>query len=994
MGQLQTNEAVLAKLVRDSPLAIVLSTLADGEILEVNDSFLHLFGYARDEVIGQTSVGLSLWVDPMRRAELTSPLAGEQRLRDFEATVRTKTGAERQVLASVEQIKIDERACLLTQLYDVTAYRQVEPRFPLLVEQLPVITYVHELGDWRTLTYISPQVETILGYAPAEVRAGHVDFFVGRVHPEDQARLRVSRQTGPPLRPYRVEYRLQTSDGRWVWFQDQAAVVRDGRGQPLLWQGILVEITARKAAEESLREAEARFRGLFRTVNEAILVADADGRYVDANPAAIALLGYDREELLRMCVADLVTNAPEWTATEYARYQEQGSWRRELELRRKDGSTVPMEISATVVALPTGSMYLSVGRDVSERKQAEARLRASEERFRALVQNSYDIIVVFDAAGARKYVSPSVEHLLGYSPADLIGHGPVDLVHPDDAPRLWEAVQFCVRGGKQTPVLELRLRHREGSWRDFEAIGTNLLEEPSVEGIVFYSRDITVRKAAEVAMQKSEERFRSAFDHAPIGMALIAEDGRLLHVNHSLCTILAYSEAELLGESFPEITLAEDRNVDGDLAQQLLRGEIASYQVEKRLIRRPDEVIWGRVTVSLVRGPTSEPLYFVAQIQDITPFKAAGAELRKSAEQFQSAFDHAPIGMALVAPDGRFTRVNRALRELLGYTEEELLGKTFADITHPDDLGDASVLAERLWAGEIDTYQMEKRYVHKDGRIVWILLTGSAIGNDGEARYVIAQMLDITGRRHVEMDRAVMLASEREYSRQLQALTEMRADLAAMIAHELRSPISALRMMTSLLAPGELAPEVQAEMLSAANREIDQLDRLINDIEAAAEAEREDLSIQLHPVPLTVLLENARAFAQTSLREHRFSISGIPAVSVWCDPERISQVLRNLLDNVAKHTPPDTSVEIHAQRRGTRVRIEVADRGPGITEEEVALIFEKFARGRLAAARQTPGAGLGLYLSRLIVEAHGSDLTVETAPGSGTRFAFELGIVA
>jgi PAS domain S-box-containing protein len=126
MSPLPTSDAVHAKLAWDSQIAIVVSTLADGRILEVNDSFVNLLGYARDEMIGQTSAALGLWVDPEQRAQLTAALAAGQPLRDFEATVRTKSGAERQVLAAVTVIEIDRHACLLTQAYDVTAYRQVE----------------------------------------------------------------------------------------------------------------------------------------------------------------------------------------------------------------------------------------------------------------------------------------------------------------------------------------------------------------------------------------------------------------------------------------------------------------------------------------------------------------------------------------------------------------------------------------------------------------------------------------------------------------------------------------------------------------------------------------------------------------------------------------------------------------------------------------------------------------------------------------------------
>jgi two-component system OmpR family sensor kinase len=115
---------------------------------------------------------------------------------------------------------------------------------------------------------------------------------------------------------------------------------------------------------------------------------------------------------------------------------------------------------------------------------------------------------------------------------------------------------------------------------------------------------------------------------------------------------------------------------------------------------------------------------------------------------------------------------------------------------------------------------------------------------------------------------------------------------------------------------------------------------------------------------------------------------------VYCDAERIGQVLRNLLDNAVKHTPGGTPAELRVRRNGNNVRIEVADQGPGLSAADAALIFQKFGRGPRAAVRQTPGAGLGLYLSRRIAEAHGSELTVASAPGNGSRFAFDLAVVS
>jgi PAS domain S-box-containing protein len=187
MGPLQTNEAVFAHLIQNSPLAIVISGLTDGLILDVNDSYLQLTGYSRDEVIGQTSVGLGLWADPKLRAPLKALLESGQPVRDFEAAIRIKSGAERLVLATVSQIDFDGRACLVSQMHDITAQRHEQLQFRALVEQIPVITYVAAPDDLMTLTYISPQCEAILGYSPDEVLAGQPNFLTRRTRPEDTA---------------------------------------------------------------------------------------------------------------------------------------------------------------------------------------------------------------------------------------------------------------------------------------------------------------------------------------------------------------------------------------------------------------------------------------------------------------------------------------------------------------------------------------------------------------------------------------------------------------------------------------------------------------------------------------------------------------------------------------------------------------------------------------------------------------------------------------
>lgn len=251
--------------------------------------------------------------------------------------------------------------------------------------------------------------------------------------------------------------------------------------------------------------------------------------------------------------------------------------------------------------------------------------------------------------------------------------------------------------------------------------------------------------------------------------------------------------------------------------------------------------------------------------------------------------------------------------------------------------------------------------------------------------------------RRIAAERAALLAAERDVSRRLSELAMLRADFTAMIAHELGGPLAAVRRLTEMLATDEADPMMRRYAVSAIASETDALDALVKDVRSSAAVEREDFMVEIRPVPLLVLLTDAETFANSLPAEHhvdlRFSDDLEPREKVLADPDRVGQVLRNLLSNAAKYSPGGTPIELRATRlRGgsDRVRIEVADYGAGIHPDDVTRIFEKFGRGRDAKGRKVAGVGLGLYLSRRIVQAHGGDLAVDSEPSEGSVFGFEL----
>ena len=260
---------------------------------------------------------------------------------------------------------------------------------------------------------------------------------------------------------------------------------------------------------------------------------------------------------------------------------------------------------------------------------------------------------------------------------------------------------------------------------------------------------------------------------------------------------------------------------------------------------------------------------------------------------------------------------------------------------------------------------------------------------------VVVAIGGVSELRRVASERARLLATERERARRLNELNSLRSDFSAMIAHELDTPIAAVRKLNEMLSAQGEDPRVRDYATTATERELDALTNLVRDVRAVAAVEREGFGIEARPLPLEELLADAEVYASTLPGHHPIEVMVRGdlrvEVCVLADPERIGQVLRNLLSNAAKYSPEGTPIELRVIRKEGQVRVEIADQGWGIHPDDVPRIFEKFGRGRdRKGHHERPGVGLGLYLSQRIVRGHGSELTVQTRPGEGSVFGFEL----
>ncbi|HWG91348.1 MAG TPA: PAS domain S-box protein [Candidatus Thermoplasmatota archaeon] len=367
------------------------------------------------------------------------------------------------------------------------------------------------------------------------------------------------------------------------------------------------------------------------------------------------------------------------------------------------------------------------------------------------------------------------------------------------------------------------------------------------------------------------------------------------------------------------------------------------------------------------------------------------ARLRESEEQFRLALENAPIGMALVAPDGRWLKVNRALCDIVGYSQQELLSKSFQDITHPEDLEADLGLVKRVLAGELRSYQLEKRYLHRDGHAIWILLSVSLVRDTtGEPRYFISQIEDISARREAEVAR-VHAAEQAAQVEVLQREDRFKAEFMKMAAHELRTPLTPLKMVIFMM---RRHPRVQADgdllrWTDILDRNFTRVHRLVEDILDASRIQGAGLGLNREAIDLNQVVSDAvLAVDEAAARgQLRLEVELTPDLPVLGDPDRLRQVVENLLSNAVKFTPPSGTVKVVTSRRDGHVSLKVVDSGIGISAATLKDLFKPFNQVRDRNERTQLGTGLGLYIAKSLVELHGGRLEGSSeGPGRGATF--------
>jgi PAS domain S-box-containing protein len=897
--------------------------------------------------------------------------------------------------------------------------------FHVLVDQAVVGVSIVQEGRIR---YANPAFAQMFGYTEEEVVA--LPSVLELVVEEDRAsvdeRMRTCVEGG--VQGSRRQFRGRRKDGSIVHVEVNDSIVQFDGASALV--GVLLDTTEREHAKSALEAREERYHRLFDDDLTGNLISTPEGRIVASNPAFVRMFGYESAAEI------LQTDASRFYADDGAqrdwltRLRTEGRVeQQESELLRKDGTRMQVLENAIGTFDDTGTLveirrYLF---DISKRKQAEDVLRRSEEQFRAITENTGDIVHILDEHGVVRYMSPSVEAVLGYTPEEMIGRVGHDLVHPDDRARMDEGFEEAIRQTGAEQAVEVRLRHRDGSWRTAEVRGKVLVDTTGARIAIVNSHDITERMRIQSALFRSEERFRliSRATKDVLWEWNVATGE--LHWGESAPVVFRYPAANVGSsiEWWVERLHPEDRQRVVSELHHVVHGADESWSSEYRF-RRGDGVYATMLDRGYVaREEDGEPARVIGSMMDISERTRSEASNRllagvsallvssRDLEGVLPAVARAVIPLLAdyclidqladeklfraaeshIAPDQEALLKDRVPRSLRSFGETDPMAKVLRDRVPrmvPDMAGgllepSATDIELRNGSEVLGTHSLMIIPLVVREEVLGVLTLGSTTSTQpyGPLDLLVAQ--DLGSRIALALENAHLYKAAQQATRD-------REQLLGVVSHDLRNPLNTIKLSADLLreSNGERRSG-NSQWLDMIGRSADEMTYMIEDLLDLSSMDAGGFTVDAadHEVEsiLNDLCDSFRPLA--AHRSITFRCDPGPGhLTAWMDLHRIRRVFSNLLGNALKFTPEGGTITLRAEGpEEEEICFSVSDTGPGIATDQLPHVFDRYWQARKGDRR---GAGLGLSIARGIVEAHGGRLWVESTPGEGATFFFTL----
>ncbi|MGM0611478.1 MAG: PAS domain S-box protein [Thermodesulfobacteriota bacterium] len=848
---------------------------------------------------------------------------------------------------------------------------------------------------------VNPIMAELFGYESPKGLMDSITDIGMQLYAEPADRERLKKTLQQKGRIIDHECQFLRRDGSRFWGSENIRAVYDQHGEIIYYQGFFVNSSERKRAEHKLREkieelektkeslivAEQRRQDLMNRSRDGIVIINQNHRIIEANDSFAGMLGYSLDEMLGMHTWDYEAEIPEDDIREDFQDLSRIDSTFETRHRRKDGSLADVEVSLSGTRVRGQNVLIGICRDIAERKQAEAVLRESEERYRTIFENTGTATSILEKDGIISLANAKFARMSGY-PLKDIEHKKtwMDFVLDEDLE--WMRRQH-----------ELRRKDRQKAFKEYEFRFVTRKNEirnvylyidviPGTDKSVASLQDITVRKQAEESLRESEERFKSIFEGSFDAIFLVRQDAGFADVNRAACKLTGYSKEELLAMRIPDLHGREDLDAFEQFFDKIMTGEAITS--EAYILRKDGTKVLTEFSNTKVIIADTPYMHTVAR--DITERKRSEEILREREAFIKSTLDNLPVGVAInsVDPEVRFTYMNDNFVNFYRTTRE--------DLAAPNDFWEV-VYQEPEFREKIKKRVLEDCASGDSARMHWKDVPVFRPGQD--PFYITAQNIPLPDNNLVVStvwdvtDRKLAEDGLRAAKQQAEAANRAKSEFLANMSHEIRTPLNGIMGMHQLMQSTDLDEE-QVEYVRMANQSSKRLNKLLTDILDLSRIEAGKLELSEEVFKPAEVFQSIEDIFKYTCQKNKNSLEIIldEHISEYLigDHTRLTQILFNLTGNAVKYTRQgEVRVQAFALPAFTpgicRVLLEIEDNGQGIPEDKLDEVFDVFTQANETESpytRKYEGAGLGLPLVRRLVRLMGGTASISSRPGAGT----------
>ena len=817
-------------------------------------------------------------------------------------------------------------------------------------------------------------------------------------------------RTGEPLSDF--EYQFRNKNGEKIIGETSVYLKYDSKGNKVGFYGIFRDVTKRKEEEqrfkeeleqlvnlrtEKLRESEEKYSNLFHHSNDAIFLHDLEGYIIDVNQKVLEQFGYSRSEILKLKVPELhPISELETSKKAFEEVSKKGVIRFDVSFKKKNGKIFLAEVSSSLFDVGGKKVIQGIIRDITVRVLTEKMLKESEEKYRQLFNKSPYPIALFDLEGNVLDCNSATSSLFStYTLKEYIGKNYREFwsYHEKNKPliALFNNIITEIIKTEQTLNFEFPIHRTIGGiiWCYATASKIKIGKK---EFIQFILMDISAQKETQQRLRVSEEKYRNLVENAQEGVWAVDGNDDTIFVNPKICEMLGYTRDEIMGKSlhlFLDDSMIELINSYRERREKGLKD---TYELE--FIKKDGTILSTSINAAPILNENGEFKGSFAFINDITNRKIAEQKLKESEERYRNLIESVPFSIALIDQQGKIVYCNPAIEKLLGYSRDELVGYEFRNLPalHPKYIPMLLKRFQKVLKGEI-LPPLEIELYKKDNSLIWIRYQSTLVklGNEVLLQTVIN---DITEQKKAD------LLIEEEFIK-LKELDQIRKDLISRVSHELKTPLVSVCGAAELLLDSfiEEFKDDTKELIEMIDKGGKRLKYLVDNLVDITRIEYKKFELEKDTNDINQLIRDCvrEMMYLIKKRELNLELDLTEEILLEIDRIRIEQVLLNLLSNAIKNTPPTGKITVKSLKKNKCVEVSITDTGIGLTKEEMDKLFTRFGKieryGEGLEYIDIQGSGLGLFISKEIVDLHGGNIRAESeGRHKGSNFIVKLPI--